>query len=43
VMGAGAGGAWAKAAEPINAASMVVVAATANVHAAGRAGAKTNR
>ena len=43
VMGAGAGGAWAKAAEPINAVSMVVAAATANVHAVGRAGAKTNR
>jgi len=43
-MGAGAGGAWAKAAEPINAVSMVVAAAaTAKVHAAGRAGAKTNR
>ncbi len=42
--GAGlAGGAWANAAEPINAVSMVVAAATANAHAAGRAGAKTNR
>src|SRR6516162_9861980 len=42
--GAGvAGGAWAKAAELINAVSMVVAAATANAHAAGRAGAETNR
>src|SRR5262252_9831666 len=44
VMGAGdAGAAWAKAAEQINAVSMVVAAATENVHAVGRAGAKTNR
>src|SRR6266436_5046733 len=37
--GAGlAGGAWAKAAELINAVSMVVAAAMASAHAAGRAG-----
>ena len=42
--GAGvAGGAWAKATEPINAVSMVVATAMASTHAAGRAGAKTNR
>ena len=42
--GAGlAGGAWAKAAKPIKAVSMVVAAAMASAHAAGRAGAKTNR